>query len=202
MMALHTLLLFIGAEWIFSATPGPAAMLVSAYGFRGGFGAAVAANLGIQTGNAIYIVISALGLGAVMAASAWAFTMVKLAGAAYLIALGLYTLWRAGEERGQENAKGHPYRQAVLTQLGNPKAILFFGAFLPQFLDPHRMLVPQYAEMFAIIMLGETLILGFYGWLGAQGRRLAGPRFALWRDRISGAAFVAIGTIFAAARRA
>jgi homoserine/homoserine lactone efflux protein len=203
-MPLQTLLLFIGAEIIFSASPGPAAMLVSAYGFRGGFQTALAANAGIQSGNAIYIVVSALGLGALIATSALAFDIVKWLGAAYLIFLGARTIWRAQGETSPTGPRllGKPYVQALLTQLGNPKAVLFFGAFLPQFLDLHRTLWPQYAEMFAIIMLGETLILGFYGWLGAQGARLAGGRFALWRERISGAVLVAIGAIFAVTHRA
>jgi homoserine/homoserine lactone efflux protein len=202
MMTLQTLLLFIGAELIFSATPGPAAMLVSAYGFRGGLRAAIAANIGVQTGNAIYIIISAAGLGALMAASALAFTAIKALGAAYLIFLGARTIWRAGREQDQPRPLGTPYRQALLTQLANPKAVLFFGAFLPQFLGPHKMLAPQYAEMFVVIVLGESTILGFYGWLGAEGARLARGRFALWRDRISGAFFIAIGAIFATAHRA
>jgi homoserine/homoserine lactone efflux protein len=201
MMSLQALLLFIGAEFLFSITPGPAVMLVSAHGFRGGFRAAMAANFGIQTGNAIYIVISALGLGALIAASALAFTAIKIAGAAYLIFLGARTIWKAGLVQEETRAIGRPYRQAVMTQLANPKAVLFFGAFLPQFLEPHRMLAPQYAEMFAVIVVGESLILGFYGWLGTQGARLASGRFVAWRERISGAVFIAIGALFVATHR-
>ena len=202
MMTLHTLLWFIGAEVIFSITPGPAVLLISAYGFRGGLRAAFAANAGIQSGNAIYIVISALGLGALLATSALAFDVIKWLGAAYLVFLGARTIWRAGKtNENRPTLLGKPYVQALLTQLGNPKAVLFFGAFLPQFLDPHAPLAPQYAEMFAVIMVGETLILGFYGWLAAQGARLAGGRIAIWRERVSGAVLIGIGTIFAAAHR-
>ena len=202
MMTLQTLLLFAAAELLFSAAPGPAEMLVSAHGFRGGFRAAMAANLGILTGNAVYIVLSALGLGALIAASATAFTVIKTLGAAYLIFLGCRILWHAGKDDAESRPAARPYRQAVFTQLSNPKAMLYFGAFLPQFLDPHKLLVPHYAEMFAVICAGETLILGFYGWLASRGARLAGNRFALWRDQVSGAIFIALGAIFAVARRA
>jgi homoserine/homoserine lactone efflux protein len=202
MMTLQTLLLFTAAELLFSASPGPAVMLVSAQGFRGGFRAAMAANLGILTGNAIYIALSALGLGALIAASAMAFTVIKILGASYLIFLGCRILWRAGKDDAQARPAARPYAQAVFTQLSNPKAMLYFGAFLPQFLDPHKMLAPQYAEMFAVICIGETLILGSYGWLASRGARIAGKTFALWRDRVSGAIFIAIGAIFAVARRA
>ena len=201
-MPLQTLILFIGAELVFSITPGPAVMIISAYGFRDGLRAAFAANAGIQNGNAIYIIISALGLGTLIATSALAFDIIKVLGAAYLIFLGLRTLWQAGKMKERRpTLMGKPYVQAMLTQLGNPKAVLFFGAFLPQFLDRHLPLVPQYAEMFAIITIGETIILGFYGWLAAQGGRLASGRFTIWRERFSGAVLIAIGTFFAAAHR-
>jgi len=201
MMAFHTLLLFAATELLFSATPGPAVMMVSAHGFRGGFGAAMAANLGILTGNAVYVVISALGLGALIAASATAFTVIKIAGAGYLVFLGVRTLWHAGKADDETKAAARPYRQAVFTQLSNPKAMLYFGSFLPQFLDPGKLLVTQYAEMFLVICIGETLILGGYGFLASRGARIAGARFRLWRDRISGAVFIVIGVLFATAHR-
>lgn len=192
--------LFVLSELIFSATPGPAAMLVSATGFRRGFGGALSACLGIQTGNAIYIIISALGLGALIATSGTAFAILKLVGAAYLIGLGAWTLWTARAVQGDATpARGNPYPQALFTQLANPKAVLFFGAFLPQFLDRDAPLWLQYALMFAIIVIGETLILGFYGWLGAQGRRVAS--FSRWRERVSGVVLIAIGAIFATTER-
>jgi homoserine/homoserine lactone efflux protein len=198
---IHHLWLFVAAELIFSATPGPAVLLVSATGFRVGFRGALAASLGIQTGNAIYIIVSALGLGALIAASGTAFAAIKFLGAGYLIYLGARTLWQArGAERDVTIPRGQPYRQAVLTQLANPKAVLYFSAFLPQFLNPQAMLWPQYALMFAIIVGGETFILGFYGWLSAQGRHIAGG--ARWRERISGAVLIAIGAMFAVTRRA
>ena len=92
---------------------------------------------------------------------------------------GRARIWRTGKtENGRPRSAGQrPPLQALLTQLGNPKAVLFFGALLPQFLDLRAPVVPQYAEMFAIIMIGETIILGFYGWLGSQGARLARGRY-------------------------
>ena len=69
---------------------------------------------------------------------------------------------------------GKPYLQATLTQMGNPKAILFFGAIVPQFLDTHGPLVPQYLVMFVVTFIGESVILTGYGWLASHGGRLAG----------------------------
>jgi homoserine/homoserine lactone efflux protein len=123
-------------------------------------------------------------------------------GAGYLVYLGVRTLWHAGKQDHEAGADARPYRQAVFTQLSNPKAMLYFGSFLPQFLDLRAPLWPQYGEMFVVICIGETLILGCYGFLASRGAQMAGARFRLWRDRISGAIFIAIGAMFAAARRA
>src|SRR5271165_5611438 len=101
-MTLQTLLVFAAMEFVFSITPGPAVLLVSAYGFRRGFRASLAANLGIQTGNTIYLAISATGLGALLVASALAFEIVKWTGVAYLICLGIWTIWSAGKMETDE----------------------------------------------------------------------------------------------------
>jgi threonine/homoserine/homoserine lactone efflux protein len=85
-------------EFVFSITPGPAVLLISAYGFRRGFPAALAAVLGVETGNTIYLALSALGLGALLVASSIAFEIVKWTGAAYLVALGIWTIWKSGKE--------------------------------------------------------------------------------------------------------
>jgi homoserine/homoserine lactone efflux protein len=204
-MSLQTLLIFAAMEFVFSITPGPAALLVSAYGFRRGWRVSLAANLGIQTGNTIYLAASATGLGALLIASSLAFAIVKWTGAAYLVCLGAWTIWKAGTSEAHEPRLGgfnHPYVQALLTQLGNPKAVLFFGALIPQFLNTHAPLLPQYAEMWAIIAVGETTILGAYGWLAAQGKRAVSPVFAIWRERVSGACLIFIGAIFATVKRA
>lgn len=196
----HGLLLFIGAELIFSLTPGPTVMLISAYGFKGGFRNALAAIAGTQTGNTLWYVICITGLGAMVTASPLVFQGIKLAGAAYLIWLGaasLWKSWRAGSDAHGPRLMGRPYVQATLTQLGNPKAILFFGALLPQFLDTATPLAPQYLLMFAITFIGESVILTGYGWMAATGGRMTGTHHAVWRERISGFVLLGLG-LFAA----
>lgn len=202
-MSTDKLLLFVAMELVYSFTPGPAVLLVSSHGFRKGFGAAMAATLGIETGNTIYLLISAAGLGALLATSAMAFEIVKWTGAAYLVVLGSWTIWRAGKDVPDEKPRvlNHPYVQALLTQLGNPKTVLFFGALLPQFLDVNRPLWPQYLIMWAIVAAGETLIVGGYAWIASRGGQLVHPRFAAWRERASGAVMIFIGAIFATVRR-
>jgi homoserine/homoserine lactone efflux protein len=195
-LTLHGLLLFIGAELIFSLTPGPTVMLISAYGFRGGFADALAAIAGTQTGNTLWYVICVTGLGALVTASPLVFQVIKLAGAAYLVWLGVHALWQswhAAPDAVGPKLMGKPYIQATLTQMGNPKAVLFFGALVPQFLDTGAALVPQYLIMFVVTFIGESVILTGYGALAAYGGQKAAPHHAIWRERISGLVLLALG---------
>jgi homoserine/homoserine lactone efflux protein len=199
-LTLHGFLLFVGAELIFSLTPGPTVMLISAYGFKGGFRDALAAIAGTQTGNTLWYVICVTGLGALVTASPTLFQGIKLAGAAYLVWLGaasLWKSWRADADAHGPKLIGKPYLQATLTQMGNPKAILFFGALVPQFLDTNAPLLPQYLIMFVITFIGESIILTSYGWLAAAGGRVASTHHAVWRERVSGAVLLGLG-VFAA----
>jgi homoserine/homoserine lactone efflux protein len=196
----HGLLLFIGAELVFSLTPGPTVMLISAYGFKSGFRAALAAIAGTQTGNTLWYVICVTGLGALVTASPLLFQAIKLVGAAYLIWLGagaLWKSWHAALEAHGPKLMGRPYIQATLTQMGNPKAILFFGAMVPQFLDTHARLLPQYLIMFVVTFIGESIILTGYGALASAGGRKTGLHHAVWRERISGAVLLALGVLAA-----
>ena len=198
----HGLLVFIVAELIFSLTPGPTVMLISAYGFRGGFRDALAAIAGTQTGNTLWYVICVTGLGALVTASPLVFQVIKLTGAAYLVWLGISALWKswhAEPEAQGPKLMGKPYVQATLTQMANPKAILFFGALVPQFLDPRANLIPQYVVMYAITFIGESIILTSYGALAAYGGERAGLRHAIWRERISGMVLLGLGVMAALA---
>ncbi|HEY2011468.1 MAG TPA: LysE family translocator [Rhizomicrobium sp.] len=198
----HGLLLFIGAELIFSLTPGPTVMMISAYGFKGGFRDALAAIAGTQTGNTLWYVICVTGLGALVTASPNLFHAIRLVGAAYLVWLGISAIWKsfhAASDAHGPRLMGKPYIQATLTQMGNPKAILFFGAIVPQFLDTNGPLIPQYLIMFVVTFIGESVILTAYGWLADHGARLSGLRHAVWRERISGLVLVALGVAAAVA---
>jgi len=198
----HGILLFIGAELIFSLTPGPTVMMISAYGIKGGFRDALAAIAGTQTGNTLWFVICVTGLGALVTASPPVFHVIRLLGAAYLVWLGTSTIWksfRAAPDQYGPKLMGKPYVQATLTQMGNPKAILFFGAIVPQFLDTDGPLIPQYLIMFVITFIGESIILTGYGWLASHGARLAGLGHAVWRERISGVVLLVLGIAAAVA---
>ena len=198
------LLLFICAELVFSLTPGPTVMMIAAYGLKGGFRDAVAAICGTQTGNMLWYLVCAFGLNAIFTASPTLFNGLRYLGAAYLVWLGASALWQSWHPSDAPRGPrlmGRPYVQATLTQLANPKALLFFGALVPQFLDTHAPLVPQYIAMAVITFIGESVVLTGYGWLAAAGGRIADPRHAthhaIWRERISGVVLIGIGLLVA-----
>lgn len=199
---------FAATQLLFAFSPGPAVLLTVSHGMRGGFGDSVKVALGVQAGNGIYFVLSALGLGALLQASETLFHALKWIGAAYLIWLGVRTI-RAATRAADDTPKPaprltqRPFVQAVLTQLANPKSVLFFGALMPQFIDPNGPLLLQYLIFGAICFCAEMPVLAGYGWLAAQGRRLAGrPAVAVWRERISGGLLMGVGASLATIRRA
>ncbi|MFN3841637.1 MAG: LysE family translocator [Rehaibacterium terrae] len=199
---------FAALQLLFALTPGPAVLFTVAHGMRSGWGASLKAGLGIQFGNGIYFTLSALGLGALLSTSETLFHAVKWVGAAYLMYLGFKAIRDA---RANAAPRGdapvpvtqRPFAQGVLTQLANPKSVLFFGALMPQFVDPAAPLLPQYLLFGAICFVTEMPVLAVYGWVAAQGRRLAASeRVAVWRERISGALLMGVGASLAAIRRA
>jgi homoserine/homoserine lactone efflux protein len=198
-MTFETWLLFLIMETALSLSPGPAVFYVVSQGIRA-FPRAVPATLGILSANACYFALSATSLGALIAASARFFTIAKWAGAAYLIYLGIKSLRSAAashsialtgtttpgdKEAPGVDTRGNNRRQiylgALTLQLSNPKALLFFLALLPQFIDTQRAVAPQMLILAATSMLPECCILLAYGWL-AHGAAHASARFGVTRS--------------------
>ena len=199
---------FAATNLLFALTPGPAVLLTVAHGMKGGWRASLWAALGVQAGNGVYFTLSVLGLGALMQASETLFHAVKWVGAAYLIWLGVRT-WRNARAQAAlppgapVPVTQRPFVQAVMTQLANPKSVLFFGALMPQFIEPSAPLAPQYLLFALICFVTEVPVLAAYGWIAAQGRRwAASPRMVAWRERVSGAALMGVGASLAMIRRA
>jgi homoserine/homoserine lactone efflux protein len=199
------LLAFAALTLLASVTPGPAVLLTMAHGVKSGFGASLKAALGVQAGNGVYFTLSAVGLGAILAASESLFHAIKWIGAGYLVYLGARTILRAGAsvpDAAKAPLLARPFQQAAMSQLANPKSVLFFGALMPQFIQPGANLLLQYVVFAALCFAIEMPVLAAYGWLAAHGRSLfATPRSIAWRERLSGGALVVVGASLAAVKR-
>lgn len=196
-MALHTWLLYLVAALGLSLTPGPNSLLVLTHGVLHGPRKTLFTVSGGALGFAALIALSMLGIGALLKASAAALTWLKLLGGAYLVWLGIQ-LWRAPEIRLQADtprptALGREmFRQGLLTALSNPKALLFYGAFLPQFIDPARDLVVQFIAMAGTFVLVE---FGFEYLLASLAQRISPllARLGKTFNRGCGGLFIAMG---------
>lgn len=208
-MTFKTWLLFLAMETALSLSPGPAVFYVVSQGVRGALRRSLPAAAGIISANAIYFTLSATSLGAIIAASSRFFTAAKWVGAAYLIHLGVKALRSAGS--GREVALGDSmpaeqgdgrrvYLGALTLQMANPKALLFFLALLPQFIDPVQPVAPQMLILAATSMLPEFFILLGYGWLAHRALH-ASAKFGMpggmhrWLARIEGAGLLVCATL-------
>ncbi|MCC4115448.1 homoserine/homoserine lactone efflux protein [Aromatoleum toluclasticum] len=198
-------LAFLAAAVVIAVSPGPGAVLSMATGLRHGYPVALRAILGLQTALLIQLAIVVLGLGAVLAASATAFLVVKIAGAAYLIWLGVRK-WRAPVELLEDGAEARDargmYLQGVLVNLTNPKAIVFMVALVPQFIDPQLPQWPQFFIIAATMVGTDMIVMSCYALLAGRCRRwLRSPRMMKAQNRVFGGMFVAAGSLLAASSR-
>lgn len=199
------------AAFLLVLVPGPAQAMVIARSLNGGRRSGITASLGLNTGTLVHTFAAALGLSAILATSAVAFSVVKFAGAAYLVFLGIQLLRARSLEpdpvpesvRLAESGPG-AYGRAVLTGILNPKVAVFFLAFLPQFVDRDAGSVfLQFLILgliFSVIAISVDSLLATAA--GSLGRFLArNPTVAIWRERVTGVAFVALGIRLAFEKR-
>jgi threonine/homoserine/homoserine lactone efflux protein len=210
MFGTHDLALFIVSGLLLNFTPGADTLYIVGRSTLQGARAGAVAALGIGAGCCVHMLAAALGLSALLAASATAFTTVKLIGAAYLVYLGI-SLWRSGpraQAAGRAPAQRAPMRvvfaQGVLTNVLNPKVALFFLAFLPQFVDadaPYKLIAFLFLGL--VFNVNGTLWNLFVAWSTAKlGVRIATRgRGATWLVRTAGAAFVLLGVKLALSER-
>jgi len=200
------LLMFIAAGWLLNLTPGPDVLYIVSNALKSGVRAGMVAALGIVSGCFVHVFAAALGVGALLATSATAFTVLKWVGAAYLMWMGIKLLFAKGGVPSivPTDAVGvHPpadlrriYRRGFLTNVLNPKVALFFLAFVPQFIAPGT---PD--KVTAFLLLGllfnlNSLPINFgYAWLAswAAGRVSAVQRTMHWMDCAAGALFIGFG---------
>lgn len=208
-MSFTTWLAYAALYLTFAITPGPAVLLTMSQAMARGFKAGMAVTGGVQVGNMIYFALSAIGLGAVLVTSETAFLVIKYAGAAYLVFLGLRTIKNAARAAADTHAERvslwrHPFSQGLINQLANPKSILFYSALFPQFVDYRAGDLPlQLLILAATGVIIEVPILAAYSITAVQGRKLmaTGP-MAVWRERLSGAALIGVGGALSLVKKA
>ena len=202
----EALLVFGLASLALAVVPGPAVLYIVAQSVQGGRRAGVVSSLGVSTGGMFHVAAAVIGLSAVLSASATAFTAVKLAGAAYLVYLGIRTLLSPDDRiagRSAEPTLWRTYRQGVVVNVLNPKTALFFLAFLPQFVDPDGSTRGQLAVLglvFVVIALTTDLLWALVA--GTAGAVLRRSRTFLRVQRyVSGTIFIGLGALAATTGR-
>jgi len=203
-----TLALFAAAALALAVVPGPAVTYVVTRSVEHGRRAGLLSVLGVSTGGLVHVAAATAGLSALLASSASAFSVVKLAGAAYLIAIGLLRLFGRGEtESGEAAPAAHRrvYAQGVVVNVLNPKTALFFLAFLPQFVEPHRWPVAVQVGLlgclFVLIAAASDSVYALTA-SALAGRMRGSRRVQKLKRFFAGGIFLALGATAAAAKRA
>jgi threonine/homoserine/homoserine lactone efflux protein len=203
-----TIALFLLAATALAIVPGPAVAYIVTQSIDQGRRAGLVSALGVASGGLLHVAAATVGLSALIASSATAFTVVKLVGAAYLIVVGIRRILAGDSEETEPRALRAPlrriYRQGVIVNVLNPKTALFFLAFLPQFVDPNRGAVwPQVAVLGVIfvsvaVLSDMTYALVSDAIAGRIRRTGTGAKVRRW---LTGGVFVALGVTAAVARR-
>src|SRR5215207_10025397 len=175
----HTFSLYLTAAFLLAITPGPGIFYVLTRSIKGGRREGYVSALGTAVGGLFHVVAAALGLSAILATSAAAFTIVKYLGAAYLVYLGIRAILAKDDlpdspDAPQDTGK-RAFYQGILTEVLNPKTALFFLAFIPQFIDLTRPVIPQFILLGSISVALNTsadiLVATLAGPIGNQLRK-------------------------------
>ena len=208
MFGIHDFFLFVASGILLNLTPGPDTVYIIGRSMAQGRAAGIASAFGIMVGSIFHTCAAALGLSAILATSAVAFTAIKFVGGGYLIFLGIRMFLEGRKEFSlpshfRRSTTRAAFRQGVLTNILNPKVALFFLAFLPQFIEP-----ASPAKISAFVLLGLTfvttgtiwcLILAWFA--SVFSARLRGNQtLATWLNRTVGSLFVFLGARLATTR--
>jgi threonine/homoserine/homoserine lactone efflux protein len=204
-MSMQAYLAFVAACIALALLPGPVVTLLIANGLRHGTRAALINIAGVQTGLAIAIGVVAVGLTSLMATMGYWFEWVRLLGAAYLVWLGIKLIRSpvegiAAGDTPPPPPRGGFFLQGFVVLVSNPKILVFFGAFLPQFMDMSRDHVPQVALLGATFMVIAGLTDGAYALLAGRARKLFSAKRTRLVSRISGGFMIGGGVWLALVR--
>ncbi len=217
-MDLHVWLAYFAAAWVIALSPGSGAVLSMSHGLAYGVRHTTATIVGLELGVTVILLIAGVGVGALLLASATAFTVVKFAGAGYLLWLG-WRQWRspvvsatagpavAAPGAAPERAGRPSVRERVLlglfTNVTNPKGIVFMVAVLPQFIDPARALWLQLLILLATTVATDVIVMHGYAFLASRAQRwLATARARRAQNRVFGGVLMAMGLSLFMVKRA
>ena len=211
MLTTAQILAFLLTAVMLTATPGPDNLMVLSIGMSRGRRAGIAFGLGCALGCLSHTVLAVIGVGAILAASPVAFTALKWAGGAYLIWLGTQALRHAGAVRidGSSNNQApaeslrRTFSKGLVANAINPKVVLFFLSFLPQFVDASRGSMELQLGLLGLLFTAQAAVLfgllGYFsGSVGAWINRQ--PQVGQWLDRLAGTVFIALGVRMIVAR--
>jgi threonine/homoserine/homoserine lactone efflux protein len=208
-MTASTLLVFSLVALVAIATPGPTVLLALTNGSRWGVRRSLPGMLGAVTSDFVLVGAVAVGLGALLAASEFWFTVLKFAGALYLAWLGVMLLRsKGGFQLPADGASGHVPRgrsifmKSFLVAVTNPKGYLFCSALLPQFIDPHSAQAPQYVAIAIVFAALDFSVMLAYAITGAHAVRLFSASAVRWFDRACGGTLLALAGSLMLYRRA
>jgi homoserine/homoserine lactone efflux protein len=172
LIPIETLLLFFVTTFVVVLSPGPAVIAVTAESASNGFKRSLWVILGIAVANALFFILSATGIVALILASSLLFTIIKWAGVGYLLYLGVSALFgRSGalniKAKNKEKTSSYKiFLKGFILETSNPKALLYFSALLPQFIDISRPIAPQVAVLGLITFILDFVCYSFYAYLG------------------------------------
>jgi homoserine/homoserine lactone efflux protein len=199
-MSLDTFLLYLAAWTLIALSPGPAVLFAMSQAARHGMRGAAVGTAGILLGHVVCFLLVAFGLAALLASVNGAMMAIRIAGAIYLMYLGVRMILSKPRETAslplaaERKAHGGIALQGLLVQLTNPKNLLFVLALLPQFIAPDRALLPQLGIMLCVTVVIDAICLLAYAQIAARGARaLKGSRVVVWLERTLGAALIVFG---------
>ena len=190
-MTLEAWALFCLTEAVLCLNPGPSTLVVISQSLTRGPSAGIRATTGVLAANAIYFVLSASGLVALHALSAETFSIIKWAGAAYLVWLGVTMILRSFKSPVSSRAleprgAGRPFWRGFVAQGANPNLLVYFTAILPQFIDANHPVAPQVALLACSSFVIEFSVLSAYSGLSGHVGEAAAPRFRVYLERLGG----------------
>jgi RhtB (resistance to homoserine/threonine) family protein len=208
MLGIHDFALFVTSGILLNLTPGPDTAYILGRSIAQGRSAGFASALGIMVGSIFHTCAAALGLSALLGTSAFAFTIIKLIGGAYLLFLGIKMVLDRREQLHlaasfRRSTTAAAFRQGVLTNILNPKVALFFLAFLPQFIDPASTTkVPAFLVLGFTFVTTGTIWCLILAWFAAafSNRLRSNPTIAQFLNRAVGSLFIFLGIRLASSR--